>query len=743
MATISEALAIALQHHQAGRLEAAEQIYQRILQVEPEQPDALHFLGVLNAQLGRPETAAAYIARAITVNPNAAPYHLNLGRVYQESQKLDEAIACYRRALQLQPDFVEVHFNVGNALREQGLLGEAVDCYRRAVELKPDFAEAHNNLGVTFFGQGKLAEAATCCRRALQLRPDFADAYYNLGNALKDLGELDGAIVSYRRAIDLKPDCADAYGNLGSVFWRQGKLDDAIACCRRALQLMPDNAEANNNLGAAFEDQGKMAVLRAGLRERMAASPLCDGNRLATNLMSILQDVWEQRIGYSTESRKSPHFQTTDSVEDSSLAGSHGGGASRQTPLGPNAARAGGGCADENRRSGSGRPDGMRLLFVDPLTWDYNIESVYQQPLGGSQSALCYLAGALASRGHHVSLLTNTTTPGLYRGVRCMAASMTTPEILQSLKLDACIVLNGVLPPSKLRADVGPAPLLVLWTGHAPDMPVVQHLADPAVCDGYDRFVFVSNWQRSQYLRKFPIKHERSIVCQNAVAPAFEGMFPSGASICREKSMPPVLAYTSTPFRGLKVLLEVFPEIRAALPGTRLKVYSSMKVYQFTEDADAHEFGALYRACRETEGVEYCGSIAQSQLANELRRVAALTYPNTFAETSCIAVMEAMAAGCGIVTSDLGALPETTAGFGSLISMADGKAAYCQRFRDAVITLLEMHLRGSDSDIEERLRRQVDFANTHYTWTQRARDWETWLAERLIAISPRASLKEV
>jgi predicted O-linked N-acetylglucosamine transferase (SPINDLY family) len=44
-------------------------------------------------------------------------------------------------------------------------------------------------------------------------------------------------------------------------------------------------------------DQPRLAALRAGLRERMAASPLCDGKRFAANLTSMLRDVWEQWIG--------------------------------------------------------------------------------------------------------------------------------------------------------------------------------------------------------------------------------------------------------------------------------------------------------------------------------------------------------------------------------------------------------------------------------------------------------------
>ena len=67
MATISEALAIAVQHHQAGRLQAAEQIYRQILAVEPNQADALHLLGVIAYQVGKHEAAVEYIRRAIAL----------------------------------------------------------------------------------------------------------------------------------------------------------------------------------------------------------------------------------------------------------------------------------------------------------------------------------------------------------------------------------------------------------------------------------------------------------------------------------------------------------------------------------------------------------------------------------------------------------------------------------------------------------------------------------------------------
>jgi tetratricopeptide (TPR) repeat protein len=128
MATISQALAIAVQYQQAGRLQAAEQIYRQILQADPHQADAWHLLGLLANQVGKPEVAVEYIGRAIGLNGNVAYFHNNLGGVYWGLRRIPEAVACHRRALELKPDFAEAHSNLGNALNEQGKPDEAIAC---------------------------------------------------------------------------------------------------------------------------------------------------------------------------------------------------------------------------------------------------------------------------------------------------------------------------------------------------------------------------------------------------------------------------------------------------------------------------------------------------------------------------------------------------------------------------------------------------------------------------------------
>lgn len=248
MATIQEALGQAVQHHQAGRLSEAEKIYRHILDVDPNQPDALHLLGVIASRVGQYDDAIELIQRAIGINPNVEAYHNNLGSAFKSHGKSDEAIACYRRALELKPDFAETLSNLGIALKDQGKLDEAVDCYLRALKIKPDYAEAHYNLGITYKEQGKADQAAASYRRAIEIRPNYVKAHSNLGGILNEQAKFQEAATCYQHALQHKPNSADAHFNLGIMLKEQGKIEEAVACYQRALRIKPDYLEAHHNL---------------------------------------------------------------------------------------------------------------------------------------------------------------------------------------------------------------------------------------------------------------------------------------------------------------------------------------------------------------------------------------------------------------------------------------------------------------------------------------------------------------
>ena len=135
-----------MQHHTQGRLPEAEGIYQQILQADPNQPVALHLLGVVAHQVGKNDIAVDLISRALAIKPDYAEAHSNLGNALEDLGRLDEAITSYRKALAIKPDYPEAHNNLGNALQSLGRLDEAVASYRKAIAIKPDYLKAHSNL---------------------------------------------------------------------------------------------------------------------------------------------------------------------------------------------------------------------------------------------------------------------------------------------------------------------------------------------------------------------------------------------------------------------------------------------------------------------------------------------------------------------------------------------------------------------------------------------------------------------
>jgi protein O-GlcNAc transferase len=183
MAPLADQLAIAVQHHQAGRFDAAEQIYRQLLTAAPTQPETLLLCN-------------------------------NLGLALYCQGRPADAIACYEQALGLEPRLAEAHKNLGDALKDLGRLAEASACYQRALVLQPDNAGVYNNLGIVLDDQGRFAEASACFQSAIRVRPDFVDAHCNLGKAWKDQGLVPEAIGCFRRAVQINPAASDAHSYL-------------------------------------------------------------------------------------------------------------------------------------------------------------------------------------------------------------------------------------------------------------------------------------------------------------------------------------------------------------------------------------------------------------------------------------------------------------------------------------------------------------------------------------------------
>ena len=235
--TVADALADALEHHRRGRLSEAEAAYRAVLRATPDEPDALHRLGIVAHQLGRNEVALQLIDRATVVNPVHPTYHNDAAMVLHALGRIDDAIARYRKALALEPNYPKAHNGIGIALKDKGCLGEAAASFRAAVSLKPDYVAAQNNLANVLREQGDPAEATRAYRNALQLGPGSPELWYNIGGALQELGAFADAADACRKALALAPDFADARATLADALLALGHPDEAAANYARALRI--------------------------------------------------------------------------------------------------------------------------------------------------------------------------------------------------------------------------------------------------------------------------------------------------------------------------------------------------------------------------------------------------------------------------------------------------------------------------------------------------------------------------
>ncbi len=291
---VQQAIDNALQHHLIGDLGKAEALYKKILESNPNQSDALHYLGVISFQIENYDIAIDLIRKSIKVNPDNHKAHSNLGLVFQRQGKFNDAVNCFNKALEIKSDSAEAYNNLGNALKALGQLDDASTNYSTALTIKPDYAEAHNNLGFLFQEQGKLEDAVDCYHKALANNPNFAGAHNNLGNAYLEKLELENAIACYRKALAIDPNFADVHNNLGNAYLEQINFEDALASYHKALAINPNFADAYNNLGNAHKEQGNLDDSLASYQKALAINPYYADAHASLAIYFWIRAQWDE-----------------------------------------------------------------------------------------------------------------------------------------------------------------------------------------------------------------------------------------------------------------------------------------------------------------------------------------------------------------------------------------------------------------------------------------------------------------
>lgn len=218
------------------RLAEAEPALERILQSQPNQPDALHFLGVLQHTQGRVEEAVSLIRRSLAVAPHNASAWNNLGNVLLLASRFTEAAEAYDQAVQ------------------------------RGDPRGAEVPRALSNLGVLYDRLGRLADSERVLRQALEREPEFADAWYHLSNAIIKQGRVHEGLLAHAKAVALWPEQMQSRQEVIRSLLLLGEHGRAATLLRDWLAAEPDNPVAMHMLAACQAAAGQAAPERASDR---------------------------------------------------------------------------------------------------------------------------------------------------------------------------------------------------------------------------------------------------------------------------------------------------------------------------------------------------------------------------------------------------------------------------------------------------------------------------------------------
>lgn len=253
----------------------------------------------------------------------------------------------------------------------------------------------------------------------------------------------------------------------------------------------------------------------------------------------------------------------------------------------------------------------------------------------------------------------------------------------------------------------------ILWQHLNYNEPLTQGMLDKFFVRSIDAFVYVSHWQYEKFRYVYSVPTDSVFIIKNAIEPI--------EFIPRPKGEKYRLIYTSAPFRGLSVLLDAFEILNR--DDVELDVYSSTIMYG-TDYDKAHKdvYAELFNRASSMPNVNYHGYATNDEVIKALQRAHIYAYPSVFEETCCLAMIEAGAAGCSIVSHNLGAIYETAAEFGNLLPVRIDDKQMAQCFASALNETIDNYWSSIDN-----LKTQSDYFNKYYSWEVVEQQWNNLL----------------
>lgn len=281
--------------------------------------------------------------------------------------------------------------------------------------------------------------------------------------------------------------------------------------------------------------------------------------------------------------------------------------------------------------------------------------------------------------------------------------------------------------PEEVKLD--PDKPKILWLQDLPNDPASACLKDPEYRKQFNRIVFASHWQQWMYNAYLGIPFSEGTVIKNGV-PLIKG-------VTLPKPIPDGklnFIYTSTPHRGLAVLAAAAEMLAKERQDWVLDVYSSFHIYGW-HDSDK-QMQPLYEQLQKNPCVRYHGSVPNDEVREAVKAAHVFVYPSIYAETSCMAVQEALMAGCLGITSNFGALPETCAEWTWMMQFSEDPNHMIWQTHTLMNRALDKY---SSPFVQNILETQTVYYQSFYSFEGRIAAWRG-LLEQAIKDGPKREM---
>lgn len=250
----------------------------------------------------------------------------------------------------------------------------------------------------------------------------------------------------------------------------------------------------------------------------------------------------------------------------------------------------------------------------------------------------------------------------------------------------------------------------VYWLHDLPEDPETNHLRELNSRNRFHKLSFIGNWQYNRYqlVCGLPYDHS-SVVIETPIDPiTFE---PKTFDKIR-------LVYTSTPQRGLALLVPVFEKLAEKYKNIHLDVFSSFKIYGW-EDADK-QFEPLYQRIRNHPQMTYHGFVSNDTVRDHLKKSHILAYPSIWLECNSRSVVEAMSAGLLCVHPNYGGLSDTSGGMNFMYQGDQDPQKHANIFYQALANAIDA---VSTEQTQNYLKLVKMYADTRFNWTRIVNNW--------------------